>query len=165
MRSIEALLERLPACSSAQLRQFFNCGGSFTDGIYQVACVTLLDHFRHRTVRPRDHRCAARKSFDHNQAERLRPVNWKERSGRLANQFVLVVAADLSQEFHLRSCVAEHRLNHGFVIRTIFIVDFGCDFKLVSRSQSDFNRTIESLLRRHAPYEQEIVFGQFTKTV
>src|SRR5712675_2031878 len=49
----------------------------------------IIDDFRYRAGPERDHRRAARHGFDHDQAERLRPVDRKQQSGGIGKKLLL----------------------------------------------------------------------------
>ena len=61
----------------------------------------VLDHLRHRAAARRDHRRAARHRLDHDQAERLLPVDREERRPRVLEQLDLLAVRDLAEVLDL----------------------------------------------------------------
>src|SRR5579871_2599032 len=56
----------------------------------------VLNDFRHGPTTPGDHGCSARHRLDHDQAERFRPVDRKQESGRFPQEILFVSIAYLA---------------------------------------------------------------------
>ena len=86
-----------------------------------------IDDFRHRAAPEGKHRRAACHGLDHDQPERLRPVDRKEQRPRLAQKFALAALVDLSDELDARQVEQRHDLlaEIGFVD----LVDLGGDLE------------------------------------
>ena len=89
-----------------------------TNGLYRVRDVIhhetrfpMLENFGDRTVAPCDHRRTACQGFDHDQSERLRPIDRKQQRSRVAQQFILFAAADLTDKLDERPGIAQERLD------------------------------------------------------
>src|SRR6266850_6756161 len=68
------------------------------DRIDQEAGAAVLDHLRHRALRPADHRRAAGHGLDHGEAEGLGPVDREEERRRVAEERGLLRLAHLADE-------------------------------------------------------------------
>ena len=68
----------------------------------QKTCHSLVDDFRHGAPSEGDHRRPASHGLDHDQAERLRPVDRKKKRGRVAEELRLLPLVDFADELHIR---------------------------------------------------------------
>jgi hypothetical protein len=89
----------------------------------------IFDQFRDGAAIERDNRRAASHGFDHDQPERLRPVDRHDQRDGTAQELGLLRVRDLADEFDMR--FGEKRLNHRLEIVVIGRVDFRCDLKRV----------------------------------
>jgi hypothetical protein len=78
----------------------------------------FIDDLGHRPVRVGDHGRATSHRFDHDQAERLGPVDRHQQRPRVADEIVLRLLADLADECHQR--IVQQGFDHGL---EIFAVD------------------------------------------
>ena len=108
----------------------------------------ILDDFRNRAVAEGEHRRSARHRFDHDQAERLGPVDREQESLRFAEEFALRTLVDLSHEFDAR--LVEQR-RHGLPeIGFIDLVHLCGDFQGHAEGARDRYRALNSFFRRDA---------------
>ena len=114
----------------------------------------IFDRFRDGAAIERDKRRAASHGFDHDQSERLRPVDRHDQRDGVAQELRLLRVRDLADEFDMR--FGEKRLNHFLEIVVIGRVDFRCDLKRQATSFGDVDRAINPLLRRNATQKGEI---------
>src|SRR5580704_10749682 len=89
----------------------------------------IFDQFRDGAALERDNRRAASQGFDHDQSERLRPVDRHDQRDGAAQELGLLRVRDLADELDMR--FGEKRLNHLLEIVVIGRVDFRCDLKRV----------------------------------
>jgi len=64
----------------------------------------LVDDLRHRTAVVGDDRRAAGHGFDHDEPERLRPVDRNQEPDRAAEEIRFLAVADLADVFDLADC-------------------------------------------------------------
>ena len=114
----------------------------------------IFNQFRDGAAIERDNRRAASHGFDHDQSERLRPVDRHDQRDGAAQELGLLRVRDLADEFDMR--FGEERLNHLLEIVVIGRVDFRCDLKRQATSFGDVDRAINPLLRRNATQKSEI---------
>jgi hypothetical protein len=89
--------------------------GKFRDGrhgfiftVHDVTGFAFVDDFRNRSAAPSDHGGSACHGLDHDQAERLRPVDRKQQGTGVAQERRLLAVADLADELDER--MVEQRL-------------------------------------------------------
>src|SRR5262249_26163444 len=70
----KALLKATSDFLAGQMSKPVNRADRATDVLYNETGYAIVDHFRRRTAIECDHRRAAGHRFDHDQAERLRPI-------------------------------------------------------------------------------------------
>src|SRR5262245_1050078 len=100
-RGVKASFEHLPAATAIKTRQTSDRARRFLH-ILDDETGAVFHNFRHGAVGPCDHRRAAGHRLDHHQAERLRPINREEQRIRPAQKFLLLLTADLADEFDQR---------------------------------------------------------------
>src|SRR5204863_288414 len=90
-------------------------------------------HFRNRSTVVRDHRCSAGHRFDHDEPERLRPVNGEKQCVGISQELILLSVADFPDVLHGR--VAQHRLDFSFEIILVNGINLGGNFQGYPRSR------------------------------
>src|SRR6266404_6846137 len=85
----KALLEMRAYLAPVEFAEPPDGAGGFCFPIHDKAGYTVIDDFRHRARAERDNRRAARHGFDHDQAERLRPVDRKQQSCGIGEKLLL----------------------------------------------------------------------------
>src|SRR5258708_666335 len=70
----------------------------FSFPIRDKAGYTVIDHFRYRARPERDNRRATRHGFDHDQTERLRPVDRKQQSGGIGEKLLLGLIVNFANQ-------------------------------------------------------------------
>ena len=97
------------------------------DGIDDPAADAVRNDFRHGPVGPSDHRRSSRHGFDHDEPERLRPVDRKQKRTRIAEKFAFLGFADFADEFD--EGMVKKRFDLGLEIRNIDGVHLCRDFQ------------------------------------
>jgi len=92
----EALFEPRAHLFPVQSRRLVHRIGGLFHGLDDEAGYAIVDHFRHRTRAVGDDRRSARHRFNHDQAERFWPVDWKQQGGGFREKRLRI--ADLSDE-------------------------------------------------------------------
>ena len=87
----------------------------------------LVDDFRNRAATKPEHRRAARHRFDHHEPERFGPIDRKQQSQRVAEEFDLVAIVDLADEFHAGPI--QQRRDRLAEIGFVSLVDFRGDLQ------------------------------------
>jgi len=87
----------------------------------------LIDDFRNGTLAEGKDRCAARHGLDHDQAERLRPIDREQKRLCLAQEFGLAALIDLADELDPR--IAQQRCDLFTEIGFIELVNLGGDLQ------------------------------------
>src|SRR5215510_4581336 len=100
-RGVKASFEQHPAATAIKTRQTSDRARRFLH-LVDDETGAVFHNFRHGAVGPCDHRRAAGHRLDHHQAERLRPINREEQRIRPAQKFLLLLTADLADEFDQR---------------------------------------------------------------
>src|SRR5207244_3642526 len=98
--SAEALLERRPAPSPVYLTQPSDSRNRVFLVLDNETRHPILEHLRHRPAVESDDRSPTRQGFNHDQTERLRPVDGEKECGSAPQELVLLFAPYLTQEFH-----------------------------------------------------------------
>src|SRR5713101_1598769 len=70
----------------------------FSFPIHDKAGYTVIDHFRYRARPERNNRRATRHGFDHDQTERLRPVDRKQQSGGIGEKLLLGLIVNFANQ-------------------------------------------------------------------
>ena len=99
----------------------------FILAVDHLAGDAILDDLGDRPAAEREHRRAARHSFDHHESKRLRPIHGKQQSRCLAEEFCFVTLVDLSDELYAR--VIDERQYSVAEVVFIDLVDFGGDLQ------------------------------------
>ena len=87
----------------------------------------VVHHFRNRAGAPGDDRRARRHRLDHDEAERLRPVDGEEERERIAEEARLGVIVDLADELDQR--IGEQRLDDRPEVVLVRFVDLRSDLE------------------------------------
>ena len=114
----------------------------------------IFDQFGNRAAIESDNRRAASHGFDHDQSERLRPVDRHDQREGAAQKLGLLRVGDLPDKFDMR--FGEERLNHLLEIVVVDCVDFGGDLERQSAALGNMDRAINPLLWRNATQKSEI---------
>src|SRR5206468_11443349 len=102
----------------------------------------------------RDHRRAAGERLDHDEAERLGPVDGKHEGESLPQEIRLGVLADLSDEFD--EGVVEERLDIPVKVDLIDGIHLGGHLELDADSLGKSDGEIWPLLRRYPPEKGQV---------
>ena len=89
-------------------RQLSHRANSMVLALDDEARDSVINDLRHRTRPISDHGCAACHRFNHNQTERLRPIDREEQGGSIGEKWLLAALTDLADE--LDSLVVDMRL-------------------------------------------------------
>jgi hypothetical protein len=100
------------------------------------------------------HRRAARHGLDHDQAERLWPVDGKEQGARLAKEAALLLLVDLANE--LDAGLIEQGRNVAPEVSLIGAVDLGRDLERQAHGTGNRDGAVDALFRGYAPKERQI---------
>src|SRR6185437_9468691 len=92
--------------------------------------------------------------FDHHKAERLGPVDGKQESQSVAEEFTLFLVADLADEFD--QWMIEQRLDDALEIFPIGRIHLGRYFQRNSGALGDLNGAVRPLFRRDAAEKSQI---------
>ena len=114
----------------------------------------VFQYLRNRTVLERDDGSSAGHRLDHHQSEGLAPRDREEKPGGIAQEFLLLVLADLADEIDIAS--PEQRLDRGVEIFPIDPIHLGSDLERNAGARRDANRGVRRLLRGDAPEEGKI---------
>ena len=123
----------------------------------------VLEHLGHRARRHGDDRGAACHRLDHDQPERLRPVDREKERGRVPEELGLVLIADLADELDER--MVEQRLDLGMEELLVDRVHLGGEAQRHAHRLRDLDGTIDALLRRDAAQEGEVAAGAAPRRV
>jgi hypothetical protein len=85
---------------------------------------TMFDHFRHRSATEGYDGCAAGQCLDHEEAERLRPVDGKQQGCRTLQEGLFGAVVDLADEF--RSLAVDQGLQFFIEVAPVTARDLGC---------------------------------------
>ena len=116
---------------------------------------SLVFHdFWNRSMSVGDHRCAARKGFDHYETEWFRPIDRKKQCARTSQQLGFFNVVDFAQELHERIA---HQWTYCLIkIGIVRAVDLCGNVERHSALSGNVDRTIDALLRRDAANKCEI---------
>src|SRR6185369_12544567 len=142
-RGIESILECLAACVTVKISNpahRFYCLG---DTLHNEPCATVVDHFRHRSIGPRNHWSAARQRLDHHEAKWLWPIYREQQCTSVTQKLILLTSTDLANELHPVSCVMKQRCD---VLSEVFVLSINLcrDFEFHPGLPGDANGTIKS---------------------
>jgi hypothetical protein len=118
----------------------------FVDGLDDIARHAVVDDFRHRAAAEGQHRRSAGHRLDHDDAERLRPIDRKQQGRRFAEEAGLLGVADLTDKLH-QGIAADQRLDHLVPIALVDLVDLGGDLQRDAEAGGNLDRPVRSLLR------------------
>ena len=102
-----------------------------------------------------DHGRAARHGFDHDETERLRPVDRKQQPDRAAEEIRFFGVADLADIFDQTDAV-DQRADEFIVVFLVGPVDLGRDLERNAASDRDLDRPIDAFFRRDPAQYREI---------
>jgi len=114
----------------------------------------LVDDFRNGTPAESKDGCAARHGLDHDQAERLRPIDREQKRLCLAQEFGLAALIDLADELDPR--IVQQRCDLFTEIGFIDLVDFGGDLQGNAERPCYPNGTVRPLFGRDSAEERDI---------
>ena len=124
------------------------------DGTDDTAADAVRNDFRHGPVGPSDHRRSSRHCFDHDEPERLWPVDRKQKRARVAEKFALLGFADFAYE--LDEGMVKKRFDLGLEIRNINGVHLCRELQGDTGSLGDFYRAVRALFGRDTSEESQI---------
>src|SRR5947207_13838752 len=124
----ESRLELFADCISAQAGKAIDRGDRADFVLHDKAGKPVIDDLRDRATDVGNDRGAARHRFDHDEAERLRPVDRDQPSDRAAQKLRFFGIPDLADRFDNRIAV-DHRANYFMVIFLIGPIDLRRDLE------------------------------------
>src|SRR5690606_29969276 len=124
------------------------------DAVHHVAGYAVLDDLGNRAVPEGKHRRAAGHGLDHNEPERLGPVDREQQRARIAQEPALAALVDLADEFD--AGLIQQRCNLALEIRLVDAVDLRRDLQRQADGAGYGYRAVDALLRRYATKEGEI---------
>lgn len=119
-----------------------------------------VDHFAHGPAVEGENRRATGHGLDHDETERFRPVDGKQKSFRIAEKFRFLAFADLADELRI---AAEQRLDFPGEIFGVDRIDFRRQLELHAGGARDADRQVRPLLPRHAPEESQVTVCAWQK--
>ena len=131
--------------------------------VHDESCNAVFHDFADGPAAIGDDGRSAGKSFDHHQAERLRPVDREQQRSRIANEVVLLVLTDLAGEVDQR--MRQQGLYLAIEVALVERVDLGGDSQADAAGQRDLDGAVDPLFRGDAPDKGEIVLGLGVKNV
>src|SRR5205085_5066544 len=155
----EPQFEFVAAASTTDLINFRHRFRRAIDILDNKTCFSFNYNFGDRTAQKTDHWRAAGKRFNHYQAERLRPVNWKEQSGGAAEQFVFFRMTNFADE--LDEGFVQQMLDVFVKVVAVDTIDLGRDLELATDSPGDLNRAVHSFFWRNPSEKEQIVLRLF----
>lgn len=123
-----------------------------TDPTVQAVLHDLLDG----TTRQRQDGCTARHGFNHDEAERLFPLNWKQERPGSGKQRILLRRIDLTDIFDLATVDTRSHLLVPVLAKDR--LDLSGELESNSRTERRFNREMRGLAGRHTPEESDVIF-------
>src|SRR5438105_14263428 len=131
----EALFEGFATARTDHSRHLTHGLNRLFDAGHNKSRDPFLHDFRHGAVWPGDDRRAASQGLDHDQAERLRPIDREEERQRPGHQILLVLAANLADKFY--EWIVEEGLDLVVEIILIGLVDLGRNFQFQASTCGD----------------------------
>src|SRR5262249_14008057 len=110
---------------------------------------------------PRDYRGTASHCLNHYQPKRFRPIDREEQRVCIAQKFFFLASPDFPDEFD--QWLIEHGLDQFVEIFAICLVNFGRYLELPSRAFGDLDGAVNTLLRRDAAEESQLILRRFVK--
>lgn len=110
----------------------------------------------------RDDRGAACHRFNHDEAERLRPVDGNEQPDRTTEEVRFFMISDFADVIDER--VVHQRANDSVVIVLIGPIDFCRDLERDAASYGDFDGAIDPLFRRDPAQHSQIRRGHWPRS-
>lgn len=159
----KALFEYFPALCAVHfvnaLRRLYRLVLIFNDESGNA----LFHDFRNRAMAIGDDRRTAGEGFDHDHAERFRPVNRKQQGTRITQKAVFFLLIDFAYEIDQR--MAQQRLDCFIEITFIHLIDFGGDAQRRIAAQGNFYCPVEPLFRGDATNKHKVIFRRRIKPV
>src|ERR1019366_1109439 len=145
-----AYLSSIQACCPSDCRHcFLNC-------VDNKSGDTLRHDLGNRVAPECNHRRATRHGFDHNQPERLRPVDRKQQGGGPTKEAFFVAFTDLSDERDVRMVGLDHWADFGVPIGLIGAIYLCCNLQRHPAPRCDLDGEIGPFLRRDTTKEGEV---------
>src|SRR5215510_6106806 len=141
-RNVKALLERGTTGMPIEAGDTIDGLHRLVKAVHDKASHAVRDDFGHGSAAPGDHRRATGQGLDHDEAERLRPVDGKEQRVGVAQKLVLVSATDLTEELDKRPGRVQQRFDYLRVIVALLGVDLGGDLERPTRAAGDFDGSV-----------------------
>src|SRR6266480_7220945 len=163
------IVERHPPCGEARLKLLSDGmpaePGEAIDGadragliLHDEAGQTLVDDLGHRATVIRNYRRTACHRFDHDEAERLWPVDRDQQPNRAAEEVRFFVVADFADVFDQRVAL-DQRTNEFIVVLLVGPIDLRRDLERNAASGRDLDRPVHALFRRDPAKHAEISRG------
>jgi hypothetical protein len=137
----ETRLELLSDCIAVQVGKSADSGDRAGFILHDEAGQALIDDLGNGATVIGNDRGAARHRFNHDKAERLRPVDGKEQSDRAAQKVRFFVITDFADVIDER--VVHQRANDFIEIVLIGPIDFCRDLERDAASYGNFDRAID----------------------
>ena len=152
----EPLLDVGPALVRVHLVGLLELRGNLPVVVHHdPAAAVLLDHLGHGAPACRDHGRPAGHRLDHDQAERLLPLDREEGHARVLEQLDLLAVRHLAE---VLDPVAEVRLDELLVVLALLrLAPLSRDLERHPRLHRDRDRAMRALVRAHATEEEEVV--------
>src|SRR5664280_298528 len=125
----EAAVEFSAYLSSIQAFCPSDCRHCFLDCVDNKSGDTLRHDLGNRAAPECNHRRATRHGFDHDQPERLRPVDRKQQGGGTTKEVFFVAFIDLSDELDVRMVGLDHWADLGVPIGLIGAIYLCCNLQ------------------------------------
>src|SRR5207248_11243987 len=155
----KSLFEFAAAARPTDLLNFPHRFHRAIDILDDEACLSFNNNFRDRTAGKTNHWRPAGKRFNHDQSERLRPVDWKEQSSGAAEQFVFFRMTNFTDELDER--FIQQMLDVFVEVVAVDAVDLGRDLELATCSPGNLDRSVYAFFRRNPPEKEQIVLRCF----
>jgi hypothetical protein len=145
------LAAHTPAVESKNATDFAD---RFVDAADDVTGDAVVDDFRDGTLPECQHRCAAGHGLDHDQPEWLRPIDREEERLGLAQESILMLLTDLTDELDAR--LLQEWCNLAKEVGLVGTVDLGRNPQRQTNGSGNLNGPVDALLRRNAPEESKV---------
>src|SRR5271166_2008604 len=150
----ESLHEAAPDPSSIDPKNLRHDPDCFVERSHEASGNALVNNLGRRTAPEGEHWRRASHGFDHDQAKRLWPIDWKQQRARFPQEACLVALADFAQELDARS--REKRCDRLSKVRYVRLVDLGGYLQRHAQGARDLNGPVGALLPRDPPEKGEI---------
>src|SRR5215831_15395072 len=151
----EALLHVAPAVERVDVVYPLDCLGDLAPVVDHDPALAVAHHLGNGAVPRGDHRGPARHRLDHDEAERLLPLDRKERRARVLKQLDLRPVIDLAE---VLDPVAQVRLDElGEVLALLRLARLPCELERQAKFHRDGHGSVRALLVVHPAEEEQVV--------